>query len=202
MQEKKKKISALVLDLGGVVFRIDWMKPAQILGLANSKFEPFLLKSIGTWETYDRFERGEITSEDFFKKFQSYVGMEIPETTFWKAWKSLIRMESLIQEVKKNTPVFALTNTNRAHLDYITETYPVMGEFQRVFSSCEMGCRKPEPRIFTLLQKALGIAAGEVLFIDDMPANVQAARSFGFQAEEVLNSAEILRKRLIDHGLL
>jgi putative hydrolase of the HAD superfamily len=48
--------------------------------------------------------------------------------------------------------------------------------------SHEEGVRKPDPRIFALASERLGIPPSEIVFLDDVPHNVNAARAGGFQA--------------------
>ena len=45
--------------------------------------------------------------------------------------------------------------------------------------SYEVGYAKPDPRIYQAALRQLAAAPGDALFIDDMPANVAAARSLG-----------------------
>jgi HAD superfamily hydrolase (TIGR01509 family) len=48
--------------------------------------------------------------------------------------------------------------------------------------SHEEGVRKPDPRIFALASERLGIPPAEIIFLDDLPENVDAARARGFLA--------------------
>lgn len=48
--------------------------------------------------------------------------------------------------------------------------------------SHEEGMHKPDPRIFTLASERLGIPPAEIVFLDDLPENVDAARARGFWA--------------------
>jgi FMN phosphatase YigB (HAD superfamily) len=41
---------------------------------------------------------------------------------------------------------------------------------------------KPDPRIFRLACEALGVAPAELVFFDDIPGHVEAARQLGIQA--------------------
>ncbi len=45
--------------------------------------------------------------------------------------------------------------------------------------SYEVGCAKPDPGIYQAALRQLSARPGEALFIDDVPANVAAARSLG-----------------------
>ena len=46
----------------------------------------------------------------------------------------------------------------------------------------EAGVSKPDPRIFAIAAERLGVAPAEIVFLDDLPENVDAARAFGLQA--------------------
>lgn len=48
--------------------------------------------------------------------------------------------------------------------------------------SGEVGLRKPDPAIYALACERLGMPAGDIVFVDDMPRNVEAARDAGLQA--------------------
>ena len=54
------------------------------------------------------------------------------------------------------------------------------GLFDDVVDSSEVGCRKPDPAIFTLaLERLGGIAPDRAVFLDDHPGNVAAAAELG-----------------------
>ena len=48
--------------------------------------------------------------------------------------------------------------------------------------SHEVGLAKPDPAAYELVTARLGVEAGEVLFLDDVEANVVAARALGWHA--------------------
>lgn len=49
-------------------------------------------------------------------------------------------------------------------------------------ATCTVGVHKPEPGAFEFALDALGVPAPSVLFVDDRPENVEAARALGLQA--------------------
>lgn len=59
----------------------------------------------------------------------------------------------------------------------------------RLFSY-QLRSAKPEPEIFRLAQERLGAAPEDIVFVDDRPANVAAARDFGMTAEVFTNPAQ------------
>ena len=48
-----------------------------------------------------------------------------------------------------------------------------------VIDSSAVGLRKPDPAIFRLALEEMGVEAGSAAFIDDLPANVEAACEVG-----------------------
>jgi len=57
-----------------------------------------------------------------------------------------------------------------------------------------VGRIKPEPEIFGVCLKRLGLPAQEVLFLDDHPANAAAASRLGLQALEFRSPAQCARE--------
>jgi putative hydrolase of the HAD superfamily len=51
--------------------------------------------------------------------------------------------------------------------------------FDVVVDSCDVGMRKPDPRIFALTMERLGVAPEQAAFLDDYPGNIEAARRAG-----------------------
>jgi HAD superfamily hydrolase (TIGR01509 family) len=54
--------------------------------------------------------------------------------------------------------------------------------FALYLTSAELRVRKPDPRAFTALLERSGLPSGALLFVDDRPANVTAAREAGLHA--------------------
>jgi len=48
--------------------------------------------------------------------------------------------------------------------------------------SHEVGLKKPDPRIYELTARRLGVEPGEIVFLDDVPGHVAAARASGWHA--------------------
>ena len=76
-----------------------------------------------------------------------------------------------------------ITNNVREFGDGWRGLIPVDELFDFVVDSSSVGVRKPDPRIFEIALAQLGGAApGQIVFLDDYQANVDAARTLGFQA--------------------
>lgn len=54
--------------------------------------------------------------------------------------------------------------------------------FQSWTFSADVGCCKPDPRIYAAAERDLGVEPSRILFVDDLPANVEGALRCGWQA--------------------
>jgi putative hydrolase of the HAD superfamily len=59
--------------------------------------------------------------------------------------------------------------------------------------SHEVGLLKPDPRIFALTAQRLGVLPHEVVFLDDVPGHVEAARTAGWHAVVHRSTPESIR---------
>jgi putative hydrolase of the HAD superfamily len=60
-------------------------------------------------------------------------------------------------------------------------TFPAAELFQVIVDSCEVGMRKPDPRIYELTCEQLGVAPTAAVFIDDNVDNIDAANALGIE---------------------
>jgi len=77
----------------------------------------------------------------------------------------------------------------------------ILGWFDRVIISGDVGLAKPDPAIFSLALAACGLEARETVFIDDAPANVAVARELGLDAI-LFQGPDRLREALSARGLV
>jgi HAD superfamily hydrolase (TIGR01509 family) len=79
---------------------------------------------------------------------------------------------------------------------------PVIQRLDRVIASFHVGHRKPETQIFQATAQLIGHAPADLLFIDDLVANVEGARAAGYHAEICERSSTQLRDILVQYGVL
>jgi putative hydrolase of the HAD superfamily len=58
---------------------------------------------------------------------------------------------------------------------------PIDELFETVVDSAFVGTRKPEPEIYAITLERLGVPAAACVFVDDLEANVEAAKAAGMQ---------------------
>jgi putative hydrolase of the HAD superfamily len=80
-------------------------------------------------------------------------------------------------------PCYLATNQQDYRRDSMRPRYDPLVDGS--FYSCEMGVAKPEPAFFRAIVTALDVPADHLLFFDDSPVNVTAARAEGLHAEHI-----------------
>ncbi len=81
------------------------------------------------------------------------------------------------------------------------DRFDFLAWFEGIVISGEVGVNKPDPRIFEHLLERFGIEPAKALFIDDSPANIDAATALGFRTIQFAD-ATALRRELARLGLL
>jgi putative hydrolase of the HAD superfamily len=64
--------------------------------------------------------------------------------------------------------------------------------FDVIVDSSEVGCRKPEPRIYELTTEMVGEPAEQILYLDDFAANIDGANAAGWRTIHVTGRDEIV----------
>jgi putative hydrolase of the HAD superfamily len=82
----------------------------------------------------------------------------------------------------KGIPMFLATNQEHRRAAYLMQTLGLSAHFDGIFYSAMLGYQKPASEFFRLATERVGIAANEIAFIDDFPANIEAAQQFGWKA--------------------
>ena len=187
------RIDAVLFDFGGVFTESPFeaarnfatsigIDPALML---DTVFGPYDHDSDHPWH---RLERGEMAladareqilelgrsrgfDADLFRVLAALGSSSGPRRAFLDRARSL-RERGIASAI--------VTNNVKEFRDAWRAMIPVDDLFDVVVDSCEVGVRKPDPRIF---QKALellgGIPAERALFLDDYEGNVKAARRLG-----------------------
>jgi putative hydrolase of the HAD superfamily len=74
------------------------------------------------------------------------------------------------------------TNNEARRADYIWHHMGYGAEMAQIFASGPMGVRKPGPEFFNQIEDWAGLAAEQILLVDDAEANIEAAHRRGWLA--------------------
>ena len=104
----------------------------------------------------------------------------------------ILQTRMLVEAMRGILPCYAFTNTNASHMATWSKLFPgVVGAFDRIFASHELGLRKPERAAFDRICHLTGASAASIVFFDDLPENVQAAVDAGLQGVLVRSPEDV-----------
>jgi 2-haloacid dehalogenase len=108
----------------------------------------------------------------------------------------------ILAELKAlGTPLYCLTNFSAETYPPTFERFEFLRWFRGVLVSGAVGVIKPDPGIFELLLERFAIDPKRAVYIDDVAANVDAARPFGIHAIH-FKTPTALRAEIAELGLL
>ena len=190
---------ALLFDLGGVVFEIDFEYAfeywAAEAGVPVETLRPYCAID----PCYERHERGEIDAAEYFNALRDKLGIALSDEQFAAGWNAIFLQEfpgvfDLLEELGDRIPIYAFSNSNVTHQRFWERKYAkTLGLFREVFVSCELGLRKPESAAFRRVTCAIGVDPEAVLFFDDTHENVDGAREVGMTAIHVRSFDDVAK---------
>ncbi len=174
-----KAVKYILLDLGGVLYELDYGRTLQGLGLSSDAL-PALLQD----PTLAAYEKGELSTEAFLQGWKNRFP-HLTEGDLIGAWNAMLigplpQAETILASLASSYPLALLSNTNDLHLTIVEpQITPWRKYFVEVFFSNRIFRRKPEPASYLYVLNELGWQPQNTLFIDDNSINVYAAQALG-----------------------
>lgn len=183
----------IVFDFGNVLIDLDFEGCFEYFGRilevdwSDRKLPESITKAI------HRYNKGEIKDESMLWAFQQ-VNDKTPPRDLVKAWNSLVQTMpahrfKLLASLKARYNLVLLSNINNLHILHIQKHFEkdhpaedFESYFDHVFYSHIIGMRKPDDEIYLHITDTLGINPADILFLDDMLVNVEAAQKLGWNA--------------------
>ena len=188
---------ALLFDLGGVVFGIDFERACCHWASHAGVPVQTIASRFRADEWYERHERGEIGAAQYFDALRDTLGISISDQQFAAGWNAIFEEESaqvfaLFQRLSARIPIYAFSNSNAIHQEFWERKYAkTLDLFRQVFVSWELGLRKPEAAAFRQVAACIGSEPEKLLFFDDRAENVDGARDIGMWAIQVRGFTDI-----------
>lgn len=177
-------IRSFIFDIGNVLLPFDFNRALQRIQ-ARTRI-PLLQLATAYQPLQNAYESGQIDLAQFVERSIALMEFEGTHAEFVSAWAAIFEenpaMFRLVKRLQGRYPLYLLSNTNDIHLNYFTAQYPVFGSFSDAVYSHRVGCMKPARTIYEIAARQFGVEPHETVFIDDLPANIAAAREFGFHA--------------------
>lgn len=199
--------SWFIFDLGNVL--IDLAFDRVVSNLCRDSDQPAaeMVRTLEGAGGYRDLERGSVTFQGLHSLLRDQTGYRGGLDTFRAVWTDFFAgitpgMEALLETVRERYRVAFLSNSNEVHAEVIPKMFPeLFREGDVMVFSHEHGCAKPDPEMFRKALEIIGAEAAECLYVDDLEANVVAARNAGMTAFH-FRGAETFRRELLDQGLI
>jgi len=186
-------IRALVLDFGNVISEPHdtgcYARMADISGLSTE----FFMKAF--WKFRPEFDRGDINGMQMYRDVLADSGISLPETELDSLARKLLDEDlgswfHISREVTEwalglqagGLRLGILSNMPHDFMDRFGDRIELFTKADVAVFSCFVNQIKPEPPIYQTLIERIGCAPEEIVFFDDLEANVAAARRAGINA--------------------
>ncbi len=198
-------VTAIFWDVGGVILSNGWDREAR--AAAAKKF------GIDWEEFQDRhelaspaFETGRITMDTYllrtiFYRKRSFTREEFTNFMFAQS-QEFPESRAVLSDVAAAGKYLlgTINNEPRELNEHRIHEFNLRREFKVFFSSCYLGVRKPEERIYEVALSVTQRSPDECLFIDDRELNLECARQLRFRTIHFQDAAQ-LRRDLIASGV-
>ncbi len=187
-------IKNIIFDLGGVIINLDTHKTiAEFNKLSYMPFEALYTQAAQS-SLFDNFDKGLISTEEFFYTIRKEIRYDGPDHELLRAWNAMLldvpeRRLDVLVKMKQNYNAFLLSNTCEPHIAafehdlYIEHGVKNFNDyFDEVYYSCRMGMRKPDKEIFEFVLKQNDLKPEDTVFIDDSIQHVKGAGECGISA--------------------
>jgi putative hydrolase of the HAD superfamily len=196
----------IIFDLGGVV--VTWEPEKLVQDFTDDlKVQNDLLTKLIRHPDWIELDCGTLTLSDAISRCSDRTGLD-PEMIkrFMKRLPpSLIPIANTIEIMRslesKGHSLFCLSNMHIETINYLENTYTFFSIFKGVVISCRINLIKPDPEIFKHILTIYNLEPAQTVFIDDSPANTEAAVKLGIKTILFENADQCL-KELESSGLI
>ena len=194
-------IRAVFFDFGGVIQRTEFQAPrqqlAQRFGMEYEDLDKLVFGG-GPNSTAAKATVGEIDVKEHWKAVAKKLKISDKEISSVEAdfFAGDVVDRSLIQFLQSLRPGFKTGLISNAWSDM--REYLVRQKLDEVFDhliiSAEIGAAKPDARIYRFALEQAKVKANEAVFVDDVPANIEACEQIGMRGILFRDSQEVIRQ--------
>ena len=178
---------ALALDIGGVVYR-SWpdeafhARWAETLGREPEE----LGRRLWGGPHWGLAELGQITADECYTTTAAGLGVSpgLVRQIAFEAFASQPdeALARYVEDVRRRGHIVAALTNNLAHEAELLARPELARLFDLAITSADAGLAKPDPAFFRHAEARLGARGEEIVFVDDVPVLVEAARGLDWRA--------------------
>jgi 2-haloacid dehalogenase len=197
---------AVVFDVGRVLF--DWHLSALFSKIIEDKAElDWFLRNVVTEEWHFQADLGRPLSEMVSERIDEFPNYETHLKAYSQRFNESITLpvegvhDLVIGLHDAGVPLYCLTNFGHEFWEMFRPTKSIFDLFEDIIVSGTEKVAKPDPRIYELVEVRSGRDGASLFFTDDNPANIEAAKTRGWDAH-LFTDASSLEAQLKTSGFL
>lgn len=179
-------IKNIVFDIGNVLAGFVWEEFYHSFGYSEEIFEKLADATVRS-PFWNEMDRGKLSDEELLEGFiknDPSIEKEIREV--FENVEGIIQRYDYaipwIRELKeKGYHIYVISNFSQKAHEECKKALDFLEEIDGGILSFQVKMIKPAPEIYQLLCNTYHLEAGECVFIDDLPRNVEAARKEGMK---------------------
>ena len=179
-------IQACLFDIGNVLVTFDAARTFAALAPRTPRTFAEIQRHLH--EASPDLENGQLSTEAFIARaldfFDGSVTREAFIAAFTGIFEPILPSWQLVETISAAVPVYLFSNTSELHETSLFRDFPVFSRCQGGFYSWRLGAMKPGPEMYAHALATLKVPAASIAYIDDLPANIETGRRFGFQSHQ------------------
>lgn len=213
-EREPSRPKAVIFDIGRVIVRLDPKRAfapiAAVLNRAGgarakSRSPENAWELIRADERWHDWQEGRMSPNEWHQHLMRRLDLSLSYDQFRDAWNrvldpDLILGEGLFARLATRCRLALLSNTDPIHAECLESRFTFGRHFAVRIYSCSVGASKPSPAIYHKTLAALGVAARDALYVDDIQEFVAAARKLGLDAIR-FETRELLERELQERHL-
>lgn len=192
-------IRAAFFDIGGVIVheenhikRSEW---EARLRLSQGQLRQIVFAS----QSAAHAAAGEVSEQEVWKEVGVQLGLrveQLPELQrdFWAGEQLDIELVEFVQSLRPHYKIGILSNAWSDARSFHNVKFKLNTWTDGAIYSAEVKLVKPDPRIYQLALAQLDVRADESVFVDDILANVEAARVLGMRGVQFKNTMQAINE--------
>jgi epoxide hydrolase-like predicted phosphatase len=199
-RKKKNEIKALIFDVGSVL-QLNKENPPRVHWYIANKLHRSLDHYFDAIDTaYAKSITGDISETKAIKTIAK--NLEITprrvRSLYRRAYKKYYKLNKelyryALQKKKQGCKIAILSDQWYLSKKALVPK-KLYKKFDVVIVSCEVRIRKPNPKIYQLTLKRLGLPAKEVIFIDNQEWNTKPAKKLGMKSVLFKNNKQAIKE--------
>ena len=193
------KFRAIIFDIGRVLVGVDVSRVTSSLTTRVSISPSELWSAVEKDPRWPDWQEGRMSPRNWYLHLCRRLGVSLSFEQFVDVWNRAIDSQPIhddivLERLGKRYRLALLSNTDPIHVAHLQSTFAFFRLFPVRIYSCSVGVRKPHPLIYREALRACKVQAGQAVYIDDIPAYVEAAQLLGisgvhFQSPDQLAAA-------------